>query len=55
MEASTFVVAHVVEAKAKQIVLGSEIRAWTRRDPDQPNRLKAQTIPDDVRMRLTAS
>jgi 4-hydroxybenzoyl-CoA thioesterase len=34
-------------------VEGSETRVWAGRDPDDPTRIKAQTIPPEVVARLT--
>ena len=33
-------------------VEGVETRVWTVRDPDEPERLRAATVPEDVRARF---
>ena len=33
-------------------VEGFEIRVWTGRDPDDPDKLKSRPIPDDVVAKL---
>ena len=45
----TFEVSHAVLNRGIRAVEGYEIRAWTQRGPDDPNRLKAIPIPAEIK------
>jgi 4-hydroxybenzoyl-CoA thioesterase len=45
----TFKVSHVVLNRGIRAVEGYEIRAWTQRRPEDPNRLKVISIPPEIR------
>jgi 4-hydroxybenzoyl-CoA thioesterase len=44
----TFEVAHAVLNGGRRVVEGYEIRAWTRRRTDDPERLQAAPIPPEI-------
>ena len=45
----TFEVGHAVLNRGVRAVEGYEVRVWTQRRPDDPNRLKAIPIPPEIR------
>jgi len=45
---SSFDVAHRVLKDGKLAIEGHETRVWTGRDPDDPSRIKAVAMPDEV-------
>ncbi len=45
----TFRVSHTVLNRGERAVEGYEIRVWTQRHPDDPNRLKAVPIPPEIK------
>jgi 4-hydroxybenzoyl-CoA thioesterase len=45
----TFEVSHTVVNGAVRAVEGYEIRVWAQRRPDEPDRLKAISIPAEIR------
>lgn len=45
---SSFDVAHRVLKDGKVAIEGHETRVWTGRDPDDPARIKAVAMPDEV-------
>jgi 4-hydroxybenzoyl-CoA thioesterase len=45
----TFKVGHKVWNRGELAVEGYEIRAWTRPVPDDPKRLRAHPIPDEIK------
>ncbi len=49
---SSFEVAHRLLNAGQLSVEAHETRVWTARDPQQPDRLRALTIPDEVRLAL---
>ncbi len=44
----TFVMNHVVINRGKRSVEGSETRVWAMRHPEDPTRLKAGVIPQEI-------
>ncbi len=50
----TFKVRHVVRKDGREHLHGYELRTWGLRHPDDPLRLKAAPVPDDVRQALDA-
>lgn len=46
---------HVLTHEGRTCVEGEETRVWTGRDPDDPSRLRAQPMPDEVRSRLASA
>lgn len=48
----TFRVTHTVFNRGERAVEGYEVRVWSQRRADDPNRLKAVPIPDAVRERF---
>jgi 4-hydroxybenzoyl-CoA thioesterase len=51
---SSFDLTHRLSKDGALSAEGFETRVWTARDPDQPDRLKAQPIPAELVARLTA-
>jgi 4-hydroxybenzoyl-CoA thioesterase len=49
---SSFVVEHRLFRSGELAVEGSETRVWVVRDPDDPERLKSQPIPREVKERF---
>jgi 4-hydroxybenzoyl-CoA thioesterase len=47
--AKVFVQVHRVTRGDELICEGREVRAFVRRDPDDPDRLRAMPVPDDIR------
>jgi 4-hydroxybenzoyl-CoA thioesterase len=45
----TFEVSHVVFNRGQRAVEGYEVRVWTKRLPEEGNRLKATSIPDEIK------
>ncbi len=43
-----FVVEHIVKNRGEVVVEGREVRVWALRDPNNPEGLKAGTIPPEV-------
>ena len=52
---SSFEVSHALFHGDTRAVEGEETRVWTRRDPEDPRRLRATPIPDEVRACLAPS
>ena len=52
---SSFGIRHALFDGATLAVEGEETRVWTRRDPEDPKRLRAAPIPDEVRACLAPS
>ncbi|MBL0935908.1 MAG: acyl-CoA thioesterase [Rhizobiaceae bacterium] len=52
---SSFDVAHRVLKDGKVAIEGHETRVWTGRDPEDPSRIKAVAMPDEVVAALSAS
>lgn len=50
----TFVISHTIHNGAVEAVHGQEVRIWGIAHPEDPKRLKAATIPDDLRKRFGA-
>lgn len=51
---TSFVVRHDILKDGKAAVEGTEIRVWAGRHPDDPARMKAMPIPEEVVRRLSA-
>ena len=53
---TSFVVAHAFckDGDAEPVATGNEVRVWGYSDPDEPARLVAVPVPDDVRQLLSA-
>jgi 4-hydroxybenzoyl-CoA thioesterase len=50
----TFKVHHAVRKDGREHLHGYEIRFWGLKHPDDPQRLKAAAVPDDIREALDA-
>jgi 4-hydroxybenzoyl-CoA thioesterase len=51
--AKVFMQMHRVTRDGELFCVGSETRAFVRRDPDNPDRLRAIAVPDDIRALCT--
>lgn len=47
-----FVVSHTITNSGELAVQGTETRIWALRHPDDPTRLKAGEVPDELRRRF---
>ena len=46
------VLRHTVSVGDRLVAEGTEVRAWARRHPEDPERLQAVTLPEEIRARL---
>jgi len=52
-QAKTFRQRHVVRRGADELCVGTEVRAFCIRHPDDPDRIRAIPVPDDIRTMCT--
>ena len=45
----TMITSHEIHNKGRLAVKGTEVRIWAKPNPEDPNRLQAQSIPDSLR------
>lgn len=55
LKRSSFAIRHRLSKAERLCVEGHEVRVWAGRTPDDPNRLRSETIPDEVRSKLEAA
>ena len=48
----TLITSHEIHNYGRLRVKGTEVRIWAKPHPEDPNRLKAQSIPDSLRLRF---
>ena len=48
----TLITSHEIHNNGRLVVKGTEVRIWAKPHPEDPNRMKAQTIPDSLRYRF---